>query len=432
MKLRRSVDLGPTGVTQRGFRSGYAAGPKLDASSEKRRAADLEPSSAPESCSDIPLIAHVVHRFDIGGMENGLVNLINRTPASRYRHAIICLTDYTSFKSRLAREVPLYAIHKREGKDLRHYARLWRALKRLRPDIVHTHNLPALESQFLAMLAGVRARIHGEHGRDVRDLDGASRRYRFIRACFRPVVTRFVPLSRDLARYLSEDVGVPESKIEVICNGVDTDRFRPASDARRTLREKLFGRGDHIVIGSVGRMESVKDPLTLVRAYRRLVEAMPESRSAMRLLMVGDGSLLRAVQDELEQADLAGMAVLPGASDDVPELLQAMDIFVLPSLAEGISNTILEAMASGLAVVATDVGGNAELVVVNETGLLVPRSDPERMARAMASYVDNAPLRRRHGARGRERVAENFSIDGMISKYLDVYDDVSREAAVGR
>jgi len=286
-----------------------------------------------------------------------------------------------------------------------------------------------LESQLLAMLVGVRSRIHGEHGRDMRDLDGSSWKYRTLRTAFRPLVSRYIPLSQELHQYLLQDVGIPANKIRLICNGVDIDRFRPSENGRSILPVPDFAPPGCTVIGNVGRMEPVKDPITLARAFIELVTKCPEKAVGLRLAMIGDGSLRQPVKDILKEANLSHMAWLPGNRDDVPDLLRAMDIFVLPSLAEGISNTILEAMASGLPVVATDVGGNAELVVEGETGFLVPQENPQAMANAIARYQDNFALIRTHGAMARARAQSRFSLDRMVGQYLDVYDDVLRERA---
>ena len=119
----------------------------------------------------------------MGGLENGLVNVINRMPADRYRHVIISLIDYTDFRNRIKNpNVEVYALHKRPGKDLRLYAKLWRLFRILKPDIVHTRNLATLEAQLPAMVAGVPHRIHGEHGRDIEDLDGTRRKYQSMTA----------------------------------------------------------------------------------------------------------------------------------------------------------------------------------------------------------------------------------------------------------
>ena len=185
-----------------------------------------------------PLIAHIIHRLDVGGMENGLVNLINQMPPEAYRHAIICMTDYTAFSERLQRDdVGLYALHKREGKDLGVHGRLWRLLRQLRPDIVHTRNLATLEAQLTATAAGVRARVHGEHGWDVGDADGTNPRNRRLRRLVRPLVSQYIGLSRHQMGYLAEQIGVPRARLNQIYNGVDTGRFHPpASGDNRPAR----------------------------------------------------------------------------------------------------------------------------------------------------------------------------------------------------
>ena len=138
--------------------------------------------------------------------------------------------------------------------------------------------------------------------------------------------------------------------------------------------------------------------------------------------MIGDGALREPAMAIIESAGLGKLAWLPGEREDVPELLRAIDIFVLPSLAEGISNTILEAMASGLPVVATDVGGNSELVEQGSTGFLVARGDPVALASTMLKYVDDPDLRRQHGVKARKLSEDRFSINAMVMRYQDLYD----------
>jgi len=383
-----------------------------------------------------PLIAHVVHSLAVGGLENGIVNLINHLPRDRYRHVVICLTGYTDFRNRIRNpEVEVYALHKLPGKDFPVYLRLWRLMRRLRPDIVHTRNLSTLDAQLPAFLAGVPHRVHGEHGRDADDMDGTRRKYQVLRRLFKPLVQRYIALSLDLKRYLRDKVGVPEGKLLLLCNGVDTRKFTPARNGtRNVLASHGIGR-DAIVVGTVGRMEAVKDQMTLVHAFLHLARWAGPDRDRLRLVIIGDGALRAPALRLLEEAGLAHLAWLPGERADVPELLRAMDIFVLPSLAEGISNTILEAMASGLPVVATNVGGNGELVDAGRTGFLVPRADPVAMADAIQRYVEDSALRREHGVQGRRRCEKEFSIDTMVRRYGDFYDEVlgSRQAKpVGR
>jgi len=373
----------------------------------------------------VPLIVHVIYHLAVGGLENGLVNVINRMPEDSYRHAIISFNDYTDFRNRITNpNVEVYVLQKHPGKDLRLYGKLWRLFRRLQPDIVHTRNLATLEAQLPALMAGVPYRVHGEHGRDMHDLDGTSKKYQLLRRLFRPLVHRYIALSLELKRYLTEQIGVPDGKISHICNGVDTEKFTPASAQARAVLPGDFSGSDKIVIGTVGRMEAVKDQITLAHAFVRLVKEYPGGRESLRLIMVGDGALREHARSILEAAGLAQTVWLPGDREDVPDILRAMDVFVLPSLAEGISNTILEAMASGLPVVATNVGGNHELVDQDKTGFLVPRGDPAALADAIRAYVDNPDLRQLHGASARKRSEDEFSIDTMVQRYQDVYDEL--------
>jgi sugar transferase (PEP-CTERM/EpsH1 system associated) len=373
----------------------------------------------------VPLIAHVIYHLAVGGLENGLVNLINRLPRERFRHAIICLTDYTEFRSRIQNpDVRVYVLHKRPGNDARLYLKLWQLFRELKPDIVHTRNLATLEAQLPALIAGVPYRVHGEHGRDISDLDGTSRKYQIIRRLFSPLVQRYIALSLDLDRYLQVRVGIPASKISHISNGVDTEKFRPASQRREGIVPENFSRSETFIIGTVGRMEAVKDQLNLVNAFIRLVNDCPQGTKYLRLIMIGDGMLRKPALSLLEAAGLSDIAWLPGECDNVPELLGAMDVFVLPSLAEGISNTILEAMATALPVVATNVGGNSEILLDGTTGFLVPRSNPDAMAAAIRRYVDDPNLRRAHGACARSRCETEFSIGAMLRNYQNLYDEL--------
>lgn len=136
-----------------------------------------------------PLVVHVIHHLMTGGLENGLVNLLNHLPEERYRHAVVCMTDYTDFRLRIRRpDVEVFAIHKRLGHDPLAQWRLLRLLRRLRPDVVHSRNLSGLDSLIPAMLAGVRVRVHGEHGRDVHDVDGTNRKLIWLRRLYSPLV----------------------------------------------------------------------------------------------------------------------------------------------------------------------------------------------------------------------------------------------------
>lgn len=384
-----------------------------------------------QSAGPAPLIAHVLYRLDVGGLENGLVNLVNNLPSSQFRHAIICLSDFTDFSKRITNsDVALFAIRKPPGNSLRMHWRMWHLLRRLSPCLLHSRNLAALECQVTAALAGVPARVHSEHGRDMGDLDGRNRVDLGIRRALRPLVHRHIALSRDLENYLLTTVRVDRGRLTQIYNGVDTGRFRPGSPRAR-LPHPMFERPDAVVIGTVGRMEPVKDPLNLARAFVRCARDMPAMRERLRLVMVGDGSLRAQVEETIAQAGLAGQAWLPGARAGIDEILRGLDVFVLPSLSEGISNTVLEAMATGLPIVATRTGGNPELVQDGETGLLPPAADDATLAQAIARYVVDPGLRAAHGARARQVALERYSLNSMVSRYATIYQELLTQRCPG-
>lgn len=382
-------------------------------------------SRAPRGGSDEPpLIAHVIYHLIMGGLENGLINLVNRIPRDRYRHAIVCMAYYSDFRQRITRpdvEVVAMNVHERGLRSVT--PDLFRLFRRLRPTIVHSRNLSGLDSLLPAAIAGVRCRIHGEHGWESSDLRGTNRKHQWNRRLHSPLVSRYIALSKHQERYLTEQVGIAPRRITQIYNGVDVERFHPRDSAAAASPAPRDDRPDGCVIGTVGRMQGVKDPMNLVEAFLHLRRTRPELLPRMRLAMVGDGALRDAVTDRLRQEGATSAAWLPGARDDVADQLRGFDLFVLPSKAEGISNTILEAMATGLPVVATRVGGNPELVLEGTTGALVPDSDPAALAAAIGRYVENPELVRAHGAAGRARAIREFSLDRMIERYLTVYDE---------
>ncbi len=370
-----------------------------------------------------PLIAHVIFSLGVGGLENGVVNLINRMPESAYRHAIICIKNSTNFSQRIKRkDVEIYQLNKKEGHDWQSFVKMYRLLRNIKPDIVHTRNLATIEYQIPALLAGVKCRIQGEHGWDVFDPEGNNKKYQWLRRSLGIIIWRFIPLSRQLQNYLENKVGIPHAKICRICNGVDTKKFYPLTQKKHLPDCPLHFNSDLVYIGTVGRMHGVKDQMTLVKAFAQLLEEQPELIQSARLIMIGDGPIREQAIAFLRLKHLEKLVWLPGARDDVAELMRCFDVFVLPSKAEGISNTILEAMATGLPVVATNVGGNPELVDEGVTGSLVEKQDYRAMAQSIRDYINNREKRQLHGGNAHQKALQTFSIDAMVEKYREVYD----------
>jgi sugar transferase (PEP-CTERM/EpsH1 system associated) len=387
-----------------------------------------------------PLIAHVMYRFDTGGLENGIVNLVNHMPADAYRHAIVALSAVTDFRHRVVRkDVEFVALNKPPGQGIWQFPKLYQLFRRLRPDIVHSRNLAGLECQLPAWAARVPVRIHGEHGRDVGDLDGSNTTYQRVRRFYRPFVHHYMALSRDLADYLVDKVRLAPENVTQVYNGVDTEHFCPATfgcslevagqseptsgrHGPRPIAGCPFDPSQHWLVGTVGRMQAVKDQVMLARAFVHALELAPQLRATMRLVMVGEGPLRAQAQAVLDAAGANALAWLPGERSDVADIMRGLHVFALPSLAEGISNTILEAMARGLPVIATAVGGNADLVLAGQTGEIIAAGDPLAMAHRLVQLASDPKRSRAMGLDGRKRAQTEFSMQAMVRNYQSVYD----------
>ncbi len=373
-----------------------------------------------------PLVAHIIYSLSTGGLENGLINIINRCPPERYRHAIICITSADDFSQRITAPcVEVYQLHKREGHDLACYWRLRKLLSDLQPAIIHSRNLAALEMQLCGLALFGQKRVHGEHGREINDVDGSNRKYLLFRRFMRFFIDRYIAVSQDLERWLESQVHVPACNVVQIYNGVDWDKFSPQAEKPRALLPPQWrDRSDLLVVGTVGRLTPVKDQRTLLIAVRSILDRDPQWRPRLRLLLVGDGPLRAELEQLIERLGLRDITWLAGDRKDVAQLLGVMDVFVLPSLGEGISNTVLEAQASGLPVVATAVGGNVELVEEGVNGVLFSVGDSGSLSQHLTMLLSDEQTRRSMGERGRARVIEHFDWQRTVSDYLGVYDDL--------
>jgi sugar transferase (PEP-CTERM/EpsH1 system associated) len=374
------------------------------------------------------LVVHVVDALDTAQTENGLLNLIRHLPPERYRHAIVCLHDRGGDEGGMREHgVEIVNLHKRAGRDPLHYLRMFGVLRALRPDLIHTRNGTGLPAQLVAALAGVKLRVHAEHGRTAAGAGrSAGLAARLLRRMLCPLIDHFIAVSGDLEQWLIEYVGAEPARVSHIANGVDSVQFHPRLGPPAVVGPPGFMHDGVFVVGSVGRMDDAGNHTTLVEAFLRLIASPHPAHQRLRLLLVGDGPARTECQALLHRAGAAARAWLPGARADVPQLLRAMDLFVLPSLAEDRSNTILEAMATGLPVVASAVGGNTELVHPGFTGILVPPMSTELLASAVADYCRIPAMATRHGARARTQVIARHSMPAMARDYLAVYDALTR------
>jgi sugar transferase (PEP-CTERM/EpsH1 system associated) len=358
---------------------------------------------------------HVVHALRPGGMEFGVVKLVNGLDPARVRSAI-CSTKRPEGLNDLVRPgVPIFTLRRRAGTDLRLVGELYRLLRREQPHVVHTHGWGTLlEGLTAARLAGVPVVIHGEHGTlQLRP------HQRWLQRRGWSAADQVLSVSTRLAERMSRETGFARARIRTIRNGVDLSRF--GHIARAVARRQLDLAADASVIVTVGRLVPVKDHLTLLES---VAELRRDGREAT-LVVAGEGPLKSTLVERAVSLGIDRSVRLVGHRPDVELVLAAADVFALSSESEGLCNTILEAMASGLPVVATRVGGADEMVQDGITGLLVPARSPRELARALDSVLSDTTLRRSLGAAGRARAESEFSLAGMMQRYEELYIEVT-------
>lgn len=364
----------------------------------------------------------------MGGLENIVLTLINELPADRFQHVVYCLTTFDpEFRKTIRhQDVEVIALDKRPGNDPMTMLGLARRLRALGPDIFHSHNLGPMEGQWAAALAGVPYRVHAEHGRDTYDLDGTSFKYNLLRRATRPLIHQYIAVSKDLADWFVSTIHVPRERVRQIYTGIDTERFSPGPRlaAIEGAPAGFFDDGN-FVVGTVGRLAEVKDQATLIDAFallRKQLGDADDSSAKLRLLIVGEGAMRPVLESRVASHGLEGLAWLTGNRTDIPQLLRQMDVYTLPSTIEGISISILEAMSAALPVVATNVGGNPELVLDQpKTGFLVPAADPASLADSIGRIWRHRAEARAMGAAAREIVMRQYSLAAMLGAYSEVY-----------
>lgn len=368
-------------------------------------------------------IVHLLYRFAAGGLENVVVQLVNGLDHSKFRHTVVALTTVDAdFASRILRkDVQFIALNKAPGQPFKMYPAIYRLLRKLQPDVFHSCNLAALEFAPVAAAAGVPLRIHAEHGWDVADPDGSNRKYQLLRKVYQRFVHRFVVVSKQLQDYLLLRIGVPAARVQLIPNGVDTRIFRPRVEQDKVPEGFPFNRTKHFVIGTVGRLERIKNQALLASAFVALVQAKPAGAESLRLAIVGAGPLAEEVRQILRDADLEERLWLPGVRSDVADVLRSLDCFVLPSLSEGTSCTLQEAMACGVTLLATDVGGNRQVLADGTLGTLVPSQNVRSMKDALEQIWLNSNSLYLSPSDGPAYVQRNFALDSILSRYQALF-----------
>ena len=375
-----------------------------------------------------PRVLQIIDTLGVGGTELGLARLVGRTK-EQFEHAVLCIREGGGTAAQLeAQHVPVLELHKPPGTQWQLPLRIAGICRHLRPHIVHTRNWGTMDAVIGACLARVPVLVHGEHGFGIGDVTGAHLHRRWVRRILSAGIDRFVAVSEHLRNLLVDELGIRPSKVTLIRSGIDVERFQTRADCTE-LRAQLGYAQDDFVIGSVGRLDPVKNFPALIDAMAAVVTRLPRAR----LMVAGAGPDEQRLRQQVQSAGLNGQIRLLGYRKNIPELLNIMDVFVLPSLAEGTCNAILEAMAVGLPVVATRVAGNPELVLDGATGLLVSPQDFRALADRIQFYANNPDIRRQHGLAGREHVLRYYTVEHMVDAYADLYrGELARRRRAGR
>lgn len=373
-------------------------------------------------------VLHVIDRMSVGGTEIGILKVIQGLGSECFEHRICTIRGYDENFSRCRGfQGQVYRAGLLNSGFQFLLGRLVRIMRDFRPDIVHSRNWGAIEAMPAARMSAVPAAIHSEHGYEVDMLKGLPTRRRVLRrlayACADVVFT----VSHELQSYHARQTWLPEERIRVLPNGVDTSSFvRRPVEGEETRRQLGFADGSP-VIGAVGRLVQIKDHMTLLRAAELLIgRGMP-----VHVLVVGSGPELARLEEFVATSPrLSGRVAFAGAVSDVAASLNAMDIFVLPSLSEGMSNTLMEAMASSLPVVATRVGGNPELIKEEHSGWLFEPGDALALSAILERLCRDPNLRQRLGQTARLRTIQFFSLESMIESYRHLYVGLARRRGI--
>jgi sugar transferase (PEP-CTERM/EpsH1 system associated) len=360
-------------------------------------------------------VMHLIHSLGAGGAENGIINLANNMDRNRFAVSICSFVKNGTREKHLKKDVPLFTVNKKQGNDLSLPLRLARLFKTQRPDIVHTHAWGTMFEGFLgAKLARVPVLVHGEHGTIER-----RKKNRYFQRIIWGYFNAVLSISQSHKKQLAKTIGFPEQKITVLQNGVDADLFCPMPGTR------IFGMKDKFIIGTIGRLVPIKNQALLLNAF---AEAK-KNHDNLFLVIVGEGHLENSLKEQARDLEIADDVLFTGRRFDIPQVLNSLDLFVLPSLNEGMSNTILEAMGCGLPVIATNVGGNPELISHDKTGLLTTSENASQLAERICLLAQDRQLRQHLAEQARNSIIKTWSLSRMVQCYQQFYENLPTSRA---
>lgn len=365
-------------------------------------------------------VVHVIDSLEYGGLERVVADLAIAQAAYGHTVKVFSLCDTDGFRPFLEQAgIPVIIGHKRGGADVRLIRLLRATLLETGVDVVHTHNFvpsyyAAAATRFARRPPVLVNTCHNMGGRL------RNRRLRWLYRWSLTHAQKVAMVGAKVREQLVSSGRVPASKSSTVMNGIPVDRFERSSATRAQVRDELGIAQDALVIGTVGRLVELKNQRLLLEAAALL----RPSRPGLVVVLAGDGPLRDELASLARQLGMQDGVVFTGPRQDIPRLLNAFDLFALPSRTEGLSIALLEACAAGLPLIATRVGGNDEIVQAHQTGLLVPSDDVSALRAALSRLLEDPAQRLRMGENARRWVVEHGSIEAMRENYDALYTGV--------
>ncbi len=363
-------------------------------------------------------VCHLVYSFDVGGLERVIANCIGALDSKKYRHTIIALTNVGDFFSEINGAVESYSLQKKEGNDFETHLKLYKILKKIKPDVLHSYNLSTIEYQWIAFFTRIKLRVHAEHGRDSYDMLGNVKKYQILRRAMSPFIDYFISVSEDLHFWLKNDVNISEKKLSLITNGIDTDYYQRFNDSNK-IHNNIDGK---FIFGHVSRLHPIKNQEFLLESFELACDNSDHFRETCILIIVGDGPDRDKLNEKVAKSDtLRDRVVFTGSKQNVKDYYNVFDVFVMSSLAEGIPLTLLESMSMATPHLVTSVGGIKEVVEPDITGISLDEHEKQFLSQKMLALFENKDELNNMASNARRRIVEHYSLHKMIDSYDRIY-----------
>lgn len=365
-------------------------------------------------------ILHLIVELSIGGAQSALLRLLKHLDRQRFEPQVACYYNGDGVVARQIRAngIPVIDLGMSGKYRIDAFWRFYRLLRTQRPTILHTWMFHAnISGRLIGKLAGVPLIISSER---TMGQEGIFRRW--VDRSTVGLTNSVVCVSQSVSRFAQDTIGLPVSKLTVIPNGIDLDQYDQLL-SQGEARGKFNLPKEALIVGAIGRPRPVKGYLYLVEAFARLADTYP----AACLVFIGNGPDRPNLIDKVRSLGLEDRVIFLDDQTDIPGLLPAIDILAVPSLYEGMPNVVIEAMAAGVPVVATNVGGTQEVIINGETGILVPPQDANALSEGISSLLQKPDLRRQIGLSGQQRAYKFYNIQNTVQQTQLLYDKLYQD-----